>query len=69
MEGKVLLAGSYIIATEELIDEQRNSIVPSDFSTCDMNVALDHFRLSGVRTSAPPLLALGMMWYRLKELV
>ncbi len=46
LAGKVLPAGSYIIATEKLTEAQRNSILPSNFAVCDRNVALDYYRLS-----------------------
>ncbi|GFR89184.1 FAD-dependent oxidoreductase [Elysia marginata] len=44
--GKVLPAGSYIIATEPLELSVHNSLIPSDYAICDMSVALDYFRLS-----------------------
>ncbi|WP_211825164.1 NAD(P)/FAD-dependent oxidoreductase [Kistimonas asteriae] len=44
--GKVLPAGSYIIATEPLAPSVYNSLIPSDYAICDMSVALDYFRLS-----------------------
>lgn len=46
LTGKVLPAGSYIIATEPLCDEQANTIMPGNHAVCDQRVDLDYFRLS-----------------------
>jgi glycine/D-amino acid oxidase-like deaminating enzyme len=47
--GKVLPAGSYIIATEPLSVEQARQILPRNMAVCDQRVALDYFRLSADR--------------------
>lgn len=44
--GKVLPAGSYILATEPLSDEVWRQLIPQDMAICDVSVALDYFRLS-----------------------
>ncbi|WP_010489202.1 NAD(P)/FAD-dependent oxidoreductase [Pseudomonas sp. S9] len=44
--GKVLPAGSYIIATEPLSVEQAQAIIPKNMALCDQRVALDYYRLS-----------------------
>lgn len=44
--GKVLPAGSYIIATEPLTDHLDQQLLPHDMAVCDQRVALDYFRLS-----------------------
>lgn len=44
--GKVLPAGSYLLATEPLTDEQCQSIIPQNMAFADMRVALDYFHLS-----------------------
>ncbi|MGB0360262.1 MAG: NAD(P)/FAD-dependent oxidoreductase [Endozoicomonas sp.] len=44
--GKVLPAGSYIIATEQLEENLWRSLIPKDTATCDVSIALDYFRLS-----------------------
>ncbi len=43
---KLIPAGSYIIATEPLSDEQVAMTLPSDYAVCDQRWALDYFRLS-----------------------
>ncbi|QXI28403.1 NAD(P)/FAD-dependent oxidoreductase [Pseudomonas vanderleydeniana] len=47
--GKVLPAGSYIIATEPLSEEQARSVLPRNMAVCDQRVALDYYRLSADR--------------------
>ncbi|WP_295478510.1 FAD-binding oxidoreductase [uncultured Pseudomonas sp.] len=47
--GKVLPAGSYIIATEPLSEEQARQLLPQDMAVCDQRVALDYYRLSADR--------------------
>lgn len=47
--GAVIPAGSYIIATEPLPDEQARELLPKDMAACDQRVALDYFRLSADR--------------------
>ncbi|WP_306800390.1 FAD-binding oxidoreductase [Endozoicomonas sp. YOMI1] len=44
--GKVLPAGSYIIATEQLEDRVWQNLIPQDSAICDVSLALDYFRLS-----------------------
>ena len=47
--GKVLPAGSYIIATEPLSEEQARQLLPQDMAVCDQRVTVDYYRLSGDR--------------------
>ena len=44
--GKVIPAGSYIIATEPLGDELATELLPRDMAVCDQRVGLDYYRLS-----------------------
>jgi glycine/D-amino acid oxidase-like deaminating enzyme len=44
--GKVLPAGSYIIATEPLGAARAHQLIPQNMALCDQRVALDYFRLS-----------------------
>ncbi len=44
--GKVLPAGSYIIATEPLPESIYKKLLPKDMAVADMSIALDYFRLS-----------------------
>jgi gamma-glutamylputrescine oxidase len=44
--GVVFPAGSYIIATEPLSEEQIAEIVPADLAVCEMNYVLNYYRLS-----------------------
>jgi glycine/D-amino acid oxidase-like deaminating enzyme len=44
--GKVIPAGSYIIATEQLGDALAQELLPQDHAACDQKVGLDYFRLS-----------------------
>ena len=46
LSGKVLPAGSYIIATEPLKKEVWQPLIPKDSAICDAGVVLDYFRLS-----------------------
>ncbi|WP_394172142.1 NAD(P)/FAD-dependent oxidoreductase [Thalassotalea litorea] len=46
LTGKVLPAGSYIIATEQLAPDLVEQLLPSDYAICDQRVDLDYFRLS-----------------------
>jgi glycine/D-amino acid oxidase-like deaminating enzyme len=46
LAGKVLPAGSYIIATEPLPEAVRQELLPQNMAVCDQRVALDYFRLS-----------------------
>ena len=47
--GKVLPAGSYIIATEPLTEAQAHGLLPQNMAVCDQRVALDYYRLSADR--------------------
>ncbi|MFJ2535990.1 MULTISPECIES: FAD-binding oxidoreductase [unclassified Pseudomonas] len=49
LSGKVLPAGSYIIATEPLSDERAAQLIPNNFALCDQKVGLDYYRLSADR--------------------
>lgn len=44
--GKVLPAGSYVIATEPLDDAMAKKVLPQNMAVCDQKLALDYFRLS-----------------------
>ncbi|NRA41072.1 MAG: FAD-binding oxidoreductase [Pseudomonadales bacterium] len=46
LEGQVLPAGSYVIATEPLSAEVRQRVLPQDMAVCDQRVDLDYYRLS-----------------------
>lgn len=46
LASRVLPAGSYIIATEPLTDEQIANTAPLGWPTCDQRWALDYFRIS-----------------------
>jgi len=47
--GKVLPAGSYIIATEPLGEAQATRLLPQNMAVCDQRVTVDYFRLSADR--------------------
>jgi len=47
--GKVLPAGSYMIASEPLSAELAHELLPQNMAACDQRVALDYFRLSADR--------------------
>jgi gamma-glutamylputrescine oxidase len=49
LSSKVLPAGSYIIATEPLSEEQAHQLLPRNTAVCDQQVAVDYFRLSADR--------------------
>lgn len=49
LSGKVLPAGSYIIATEPLSAELANQLIPQNLALCDQKVGLDYYRLSADR--------------------
>ncbi|MGP5508574.1 NAD(P)/FAD-dependent oxidoreductase [Pseudomonas helleri] len=49
LSGKVLPAGSYIIATEPLTEAQAHALLPQKMAVCDQRVALDYYRLSADR--------------------
>nr|WP_314494531.1 FAD-binding oxidoreductase [uncultured Pseudomonas sp.] len=44
--GKVLPAGSYIIATEPLGEERARQLLPQNMAVCDQRVTVDYYRLS-----------------------
>ncbi len=46
LSGKILPAGSYIIATEPLPEELWRQLLPGNHAVCDLKIALDYFRLS-----------------------
>ncbi|QIA03616.1 NAD(P)/FAD-dependent oxidoreductase [Pseudomonas fluorescens] len=49
LSGKVLPAGSYIIATEPLSAERAAELIPQNLALCDQKVGLDYYRLSADR--------------------
>ncbi|MDB6442017.1 FAD-binding oxidoreductase [Pseudomonas sp. 21TX0197] len=49
LSGKVLPAGSYIIATEPLSEDLAQRLLPQNMAVCDQRVALDYYRLSADR--------------------
>ncbi len=49
LSGKILPAGSYIIATEPLGEDLARQLLPRNTAMCDQRVALDYFRLSADR--------------------
>ncbi|MNN15826.1 Gamma-glutamylputrescine oxidoreductase [compost metagenome] len=49
LDGKVLPAGSYVIATEPLSENQARELLPQNMAVCDQRVALDYYRLSADR--------------------
>jgi gamma-glutamylputrescine oxidase len=49
LAGKVLPAGSYIIATEPLSEAQAYELLPQNMAVCDQRVTVDYFRLSADR--------------------
>ncbi len=49
LSGKVLPAGSYIIATEPLSPTQAAELLPQNMAVCDQRVTVDYFRLSADR--------------------
>ena len=49
LSGKVLPAGSYVIATEPLSEELAHSLIPENRALCDQRVGLDYYRLSADR--------------------
>ncbi|MFC3149773.1 NAD(P)/FAD-dependent oxidoreductase [Litoribrevibacter euphylliae] len=46
LEGQVLPAGSYVLATEPLSEEMWRKVLPQDMAVCDQRVDLDYYRLS-----------------------
>ncbi|RJG08645.1 FAD-binding oxidoreductase [Pseudomonas cavernicola] len=49
LSGKVLPAGSYIIATEPLSPDVAAQLIPQNLALCDQKVGLDYYRLSADR--------------------
>ena len=49
LSGKVLPAGSYIIATEPLSEERAAQLIPHNLAVCDQKVGLDYYRISADR--------------------
>jgi glycine/D-amino acid oxidase-like deaminating enzyme len=49
LSGKVLPAGSYIIATEPLAPDVAAQLIPHNLALCDQKVGLDYYRLSADR--------------------
>jgi glycine/D-amino acid oxidase-like deaminating enzyme len=49
LSGKVLPAGSYIIATEPLAPDVAAQLIPQNLALCDQKVGLDYYRLSADR--------------------
>ncbi len=49
LSGKVLPAGSYIIATEPLSEAMAHQLIPQNLALCDQKVGLDYYRLSADR--------------------
>ncbi|VVM88525.1 Gamma-glutamylputrescine oxidoreductase [Pseudomonas fluorescens] len=49
LSGKVLPAGSYIIATEPLSEDVAKRLIPQNLALCDQKVGLDYYRLSADR--------------------
>ena len=49
LSGKVLPAGSYIIATEPLSQQAADQLIPQNLALCDQKVGLDYYRLSADR--------------------
>jgi gamma-glutamylputrescine oxidase len=47
--GKVLPAGSYVIATEPLSEAEARAIIPQNMALCDQRVTVDYYRLSADR--------------------
>lgn len=49
LSGKILPAGSYVIATEPLSETEAQRVLPRDMAVCDQRVDLDYYRLSADR--------------------
>lgn len=49
LSGKVLPAGSYIIATEPLPAARADALIPQNLALCDQKVGLDYYRLTADR--------------------
>src|SRR5207253_5018008 len=49
LSGKVLAAGSYVVATEPLSEALAQTLIPGNRALCDQRVGLDYYRLSADR--------------------
>ncbi|MFK3776497.1 NAD(P)/FAD-dependent oxidoreductase [Pseudomonas sp. NPDC089406] len=49
LSGKVLPAGSYVVATEPLPEHVASSLIPQNMALCDQKVGLDYYRLTAGR--------------------
>ncbi|PYB92656.1 NAD(P)/FAD-dependent oxidoreductase [Pseudomonas fulva] len=49
LSGKVLPAGSYVVATEPLEEAVAKSLIPQNMALCDQKVGLDYYRLTADR--------------------
>ncbi|GLZ86315.1 oxidoreductase [Metapseudomonas resinovorans] len=49
LTGKVLPAGSYVVATEPLSEELAAQLIPQNMALCDQKVGLDYYRLTADR--------------------
>ncbi|MCY1222902.1 Gamma-glutamylputrescine oxidoreductase [compost metagenome] len=49
LTGKVLPAGSYVVATEPLPEELAAQLIPQNMALCDQKVGLDYYRLTADR--------------------
>lgn len=46
LSGKVLPAGSYVVATERLPEQVARALIPQNMALCDQKVGLDYYRLT-----------------------
>jgi len=46
LNGKVLPAGSYVVATEPLPEDLARTLIPQNMALCDQKVGLDYYRLT-----------------------
>ena len=46
LSGKVLRAGSYVVATERLPEQVAQALIPQNMALCDQKVGLDYYRLT-----------------------
>ncbi|MGJ7548588.1 NAD(P)/FAD-dependent oxidoreductase [Pseudomonas alloputida] len=49
LSGKVLPAGSYVVATEPLPEALASKLIPQNMAMCDQKVGLDYYRLTADR--------------------
>ncbi|MCE0914528.1 NAD(P)/FAD-dependent oxidoreductase [Pseudomonas sp. NMI760_13] len=49
LSGKVLPAGSYVVATEPLPEALARTLIPQNMALCDQKVGLDYYRLTADR--------------------